>query len=245
MSRRLAALVLCMALPLPAIAHTHVVAELGTAPLVGQVASTAQLQGDVNKQRAIFEAAAQGLGLTSSEFAQFSQRIAQRRLSYVVIPRHLDAMSWRSGGRVHVLRDVLIPASTMGWEIDLAEQGEIVALFIPNKCGNLSVVRKPIPLIASAAVPVDKPVVEAISVAPALPAAPSPATPAPYASLAMSSPSAPAHHFRVWPLLVIPFVALLVSHGHSGTIGTGAPPVPALPAAPTPPPAGCASPTPH
>ncbi len=148
MVRRLLALLMCVALPLPAAAQTHVIAQLGTAPLVGQVESTQQLQSDVAQQRAIFSAAGQSLGLTPAEFAQFQRRIANRQLSYVTIPRRLDAMSWRSGGRVHVLHDVLIPAHTMGWEVDLTEHSQIVALFIPNKCGNLSLIRRPAPLLA-------------------------------------------------------------------------------------------------
>lgn len=251
MMRKLLALLLCTALPLPALAQTHVIAELGTAPLIGRVASTQQLQNDVSRQRDIFEAAGLQLGLTPAEFAQFQRQIAQRRLTYVVIPRRLDAMSWRSGGRVHVLHDVLIPANTMGWEVDLREHDRILALFIPNKCGNLSLLRKPAPLLAHAAPPVVKDVAFVATPSPAPTLAPTPApaatpavapTPAPYTSLAMSTSNAPSHHFRAWPLLLLPLIAMLVTHGHSGP---AAPMVPALPAAPTPPPVGCPTPAPH
>ncbi|HKU66228.1 MAG TPA: hypothetical protein VJP85_00475 [Candidatus Baltobacteraceae bacterium] len=250
MARKLLTLLLCIALPLPALAQPHVIAQLGTAPLIGQVASTQQLQGDVSKQREIFAAAGRQLGLTSAEFDQFSRRIARRQLTYVVIPRHLDAMSWRSGERVHVLHDVVIPAHTMGWEVDLAEKGQTVALFIPNKCGNLSLLRRPAPLVARvdavqtvAPSPSPSP---APTVAPTQAPAPTPApaTPAPYTSAAMST--GPAHHFRIWPLLLLPIVGLIVSHGHSGPpIGT-TPLVPSIPpAAPTPAPVAGCSPTPH
>ena len=255
MMRKLLALLLCTALPLPALAQTHVIAELGTAPLIGQVASTQQLQNDVSKQRDIFEAAGLQLGLTPAEFTQFEGQIARRRLTYVVIPRRLDAMSWRSGGRVHVLHDVLIPANTMGWEVDLREHDRILALFIPNKCGNLSLLRKPAPLLAAAPMVKDFAIAPAPSPVPTLAPTPAPAatpvptpavapTPAPYTSLAMSTSNAPpSHHFRAWPLLLLPLIAMLVSHGHSAPF---APPMaPALPAAPTPPPAGCPTPAPH
>lgn len=251
MMRKLLALLLCTALPLPALAQTHVIAELGTAPLIGQVASTQQLQNDVSKQRDIFESAGLQLGLTPAEFTQFERKIAQRRLTYVVIPRRLDAMSWRSGGRVHVLHDVEVPANTRGWEVDLREHNRILALFIPNKCGNLSLLRKPAPLLAQAA-----PQVKDVAIAPTPSPVPAPAatpvpaatpavapTPAPYTSLAMSTSTAPVHHFRAWPLLLLPLIAMFVSHGHSGPVSS--PLVPALPAAPTPPPAGCPTPAPH
>jgi hypothetical protein len=252
MTRKLLALLLCIALPLPAAAQTHVVAELGTAPLIGQVASTQALENDVTEKRALFEAAGSQLGLTPAEFQQFARRIRNRNFSYVVIPRHLDAMSWRSGGRVHVLHDVMIPAHTMGWEIDLAERGQIVALFIPNKCGNLSLLRKPAPVLAN------RPNVKAVAVAPPptptpIPPPPTPApsiapaiapTPAPYTNLAMSTASAPAHHPHLWPLLVLPLIAFFVSHGgHASPVGAAA--MPLTSAAPAAPLAGCPTPAPH
>lgn len=249
MLQRVLALMLCAALPLPALAQTHVIAELGTAPLIGQVASTAQLKHDVRNERSLFLAAGSGLGLTPAEFTAFEQQIAGGNLTYVTIPRKLDAMSWRSGTRVRVLHDVLIPANTKGWEVDIAEAGQTVALFIPNKCGNLSLVRRRVPMVARIA-PVQEPpmpaVVDATQFAP--PPAPLPAplpepvaTPPPYADAAMSTP--PTHHTRLWPLLLlVPVVAMFASHGHSGPIGL----TPVAPAAPAPPPvAGCPTPAPH
>ncbi len=249
MIRRILAALLCAALPAPALAQTHVVAELGTAPLIGQVASTQQLQADVTKQRALFAAAGSELGLTPSEYAQFEQRISDRQLAYVTIPRHLDAMSWRSGGRVHVLHDVVIPAGTRGWEVDLREPGRIVALFVPNKCGNLSILRRPAPAIARAPQPVTATPAPIATLAPdAEPAvavfAPKPAPAlAPYTSVAASTGSAPAHHFRAWPLLLlVPIVALLAAHGHSTAVSSS-PLMPAIPPA-VPPPAPAPTPLP-
>ena len=253
MKRKLLALLVCAALPIPALAQPHVIAELGTAPLIGQVASTQQLQSDVRAQRAVFEAAGRDLGLTSAEFAQFEQRIERRDLTYVVIPRHLDAMSWRSGGRVHVLHDVIVPAGTHGWEVDLREGSQILALFIPNRCGNLSLLRRPAPRLARAPqvkalsqAPLPAPPPVALSTqAPLAPPTPVPAapTPAPYASLAMSTspaPAPPAHHFRAWPLLLIPIVALFASHhGGTGPVVSGP-----LPASGPPAVVGCPTPKP-
>lgn len=237
-ARTLVSLVLIGAMPIQAIAGPHAIAELGTAPLIGQIASTAQLQADVSRQRALFAAAGSKLGLTPREYAQFASRIGSRQLAYVIIPRHLDAMSWSSGGNVYVLHDVIIPANTHGWEIDLQESGQEVALFVPARCGNLSILRRSIPRLASAGKPHLRrtlPVAmkrEAPQVAPPAPATASAAappvafampaaspTPAPlYEALAPSRPAAApvTHRPRLWPLLaLIPIAFFLGGHGSS------------------------------
>lgn len=252
--RKLLTLLLTLAVPTPAFAQSHVIAQLGTAPLVGEIASTAQLQSDVARNRRLFESAGGKLGLTPAEYAQFETRIASRQLAYVTLPRHLDAMSWSSRGNVYVLHDVVIPADTKGWEIDLKEGRSIVALFIPARCGNLSIVRKALPAIAQA--PARPVKVEAAatqppapSTAPAAPVVAMPdtpaATPAPYQSVATST--GPAHHLRWWPLLLIPIAALFFHGGGSSSplsspafVTTPAAPVVPVVAAPTPQPAvGC------
>ncbi len=176
-----------------------------------------------------------------------------------MIPRRLDAMSWSSGGHVYVVHDVLIPASTYGWEIDLQETDHIVALFVPARCGNLSLLRGPLPAIAKAPVAPPRVAVEAAATAPpvqeapavSMPATPAP-TPAPYESVAASTPA--THHLGWWPLLIVPIVAMLVSsHGASGhpslsipPLSNGPPPsTPSIPIAPTPPPTGCTPPPAH
>lgn len=257
LARIITALLLTLAIPMPALAQPHVIAELGTAPLIGQISSTSQLQADVTQQRRLFERAGTKLGLTPDEYAQFSARISSRRLAYVTIPRRLDAMTWSSGGRVYVLHDVVIPAHTKGWEIDLQEQHQIVALFIPARCGNLSVLRKPMPALAQAA-PAKRVAVEAAATAPpqpeqtpapavmpaavALPAAPA-ATPAPYTAVATATPA--THHVRLWPLLLIPIIALIAgSHGGSSIPPVGTTTLTNPPGAATPPPASCPTPAP-
>lgn len=242
---------------MPALAKPHVIAELGTAPLIGAIDSTSQLQADVSQQRRLFETAGTKLGLTPDEYAQFAARISDRRLAYVTIPRRLDAMTWSSGGRVYVLHDVVIPAQTKGWEIDLQEQHRIVALFIPARCGNLSVLRKPLPALAKAA-PAPRVAVEAAATAPpqpeqtpapavmpaavALPAAAA-ATPAPYTTVATATPA--THHARLWPLLLIPIIALIASHhGGSSVPSVGTTTLTNPPGSATPPPASCPTPAP-
>lgn len=272
------AALLGVSMPLVSLAAPHTIAQLGTAPLVGEVTSTPQLQSDVARNQRIFSDAASKLGLTPRQYAQFASRIANRQVAYVTIPRHLDAMSWSSGGRVYVLRDVIIPAGTNGWEVDLVEHHQVIAVFVPARCANLSVLRKPLPALAQATVPaVHAPRVR-VAAQETAPPAPAPATPAaaPVApvsnNVAVASPpptpgplaaiatsTGPSHRVGWWPLLLVPLIGFLGSHGgHSGgpTLPIIAPPgtsVSGLPmpgpggmrtTAPTPPPAGC-GPTPH
>lgn len=266
--RFLTATVLAVALPSVAFAQPHQIAQLGTAPLIGEISSTAQLRNDVARDEAVFKAAGSQLGLSAAEYAQFASRISSGRLTYVTLPRHLDAMSWASAGQVYVERNVIIPASTRGWEIDLAEPAQTVALFVPARCGNLSIVRRPRPHIASlphrkTAKPhhAPPPVIASLPApAPAPLDSPSPqpsAAPTPVATLVQTpamttisqmTPAPQTHHSAWWPLLLIPIAFLF--HGHGGVStnpGSGVqsfPPPPVL--APTPAPvAGCATPVPH
>lgn len=196
----------------PVLAHTTVIAELGSAPLLGTSASTAEMRERVARNEGIVSAAAFKLGLTTAEYAQFRTAIAESRVAWVTLPRHLDAMSWQSAEKVYVLRDVRIPAGTNGWEVDVRSQGKILSLYMPAKCGNLSLVRKAAPLVAHrppivtrvAALKVEPP---AEAVPPAVvAAAPPDDTPAPAPVVAQAEfPPAPVatHHSALFlaPLL--------------------------------------------
>ncbi|HZZ65141.1 MAG TPA: hypothetical protein VFE17_06570 [Candidatus Baltobacteraceae bacterium] len=271
--RTFLAALLGVSMPLVSLAAPHTIAQLGTAPLLGEVTSTPQLQSDVARNQRIFSDAASKLGLTSRQYAQFSSRIANRQVSYVTIPRHLDAMSWASGGRVYVLHDVIIPAGTNGWEIDLVEHHQILAVFVPARCANLSILRKPLPALAQAVPVAPAPRVRVAAAETAPPASPAPpaapvapasnavavaapaATPGPLASIASSS--GPTHRVGWWPLLLVPLIGFLGSHGGNsvaptlpiiappGTSAAGIPvpgPGGMRSVAPSPPPAGCPGP---
>lgn len=148
--RAIVAMVVCVSLPIAGVAAPHAIAQLGSAPLIGQITSTPQLQTNVSVNDRIFASAASKIGLTPREYAMFATRVQSRQLAYVTIPRHLDAMAWSSGGRVYAVHDVVIPAGTHGWEVDLVERHSLVAVFVPQRCGNLSVVRRPLPALARA-----------------------------------------------------------------------------------------------
>ncbi|HEY9085488.1 MAG TPA: hypothetical protein VIN40_06085 [Candidatus Tyrphobacter sp.] len=120
----------------------HVLPVLGTAPLLGQMSSVADLQQRVSERRAMFETASEDLGLTGSETSQLEARIASGQVRWVRVPRHLDAMTWAWDGSVYMYRDVLIPGGQYGWEVDLQVGSNVHALFIPAACGNLSLVER-------------------------------------------------------------------------------------------------------
>ncbi len=217
----------------PAFARTIVISELGHAPLVGApLTSTADLKRHFREQVGLFDEAGRTLGFTNREYERVRVLIATTNPAYVRIPRHLDAMTGYWDGRVHALHDVQIPANQFGWEVDVPSGKSTLAVYIPNKCGNISFVRRPPVRVAARKVvpPLPQPYhmpmpAAAVPVAPE--AAPvvavAPAAAIPGAVL----PAAVAHSVGLLPLLAgLPFIPLLVGGG-GGNNNTppGAPPL--------------------
>jgi hypothetical protein len=100
----------------------------------------ADLYADTQDRPAIFEEAARKIGLTTREYAEFRQALAQGSALYVRLPRHIDAMSGvhRRNGQVYVLHNVLVPAGSVGWQVNLADGTTVL---VPRVCGNLSMNR--------------------------------------------------------------------------------------------------------
>lgn len=221
------------ALAAPAAAKTTVISQLGTSPLLGQSSSSAALKTNVARHQQLLESAAAKMGLSPGEYSSFRQQIAASHYTWVTVPRHLDSMSWASGQRVHIIRDVMIPAGTNGWEVDLRHNNQILALFMPAVCGNLSLIRKNMPVVA-----------KVVPHAPKLVAKAAPAPMAPPVAVGMppqvmgveSAPAPPAdtvvaagtvHKASLLPLLlgIIPFI-IGGGGGGSGHGGFTPPPVP-------------------
>jgi hypothetical protein len=180
---------------LPASAKTTVIRELGTAPLLGESSSTNEMRDRVEKNQTVLREAALKSGLTAAQYQQVNEAIAASRVQWVTVPRHLTVMTWRSGVNVYVIHDVKIPPRVNGWEVDLKERHDTLAVYLPAKCGNLSYVRRPrqdvavvphprAPQAVAAVVPVAAPApVPAVVAAPAAaPAAPAAAPAAPSAA---------------------------------------------------------------
>lgn len=148
-TRPVAAAVLAVSMTLPAMAQPIEIATLGRAPLMGQSTNPAELQYNFKHNEALMRRAGAGLGLTNEQYEQFRLALEVGKPNWVTVPRHLDAMTWSSGGQVHVLHDVIIPANQKGVEVDLHSGDKIIALFLPAKCGNLSVIRRSLPHVAA------------------------------------------------------------------------------------------------
>ena len=148
-TRPAVAVLLVASMGLPAMAQPIEIATLGRAPLMGQSTNPAELQYNVKKNEALLRRAGMDLGLTTEQYEQFRLALEVGRPNWVTVPRHLDAMTWASGGQVHVLRDVIIPPNQKGVEVDLHSGDKIISLFLPAKCGNLSVIRRSVPHVAT------------------------------------------------------------------------------------------------
>src|SRR5947209_5551745 len=148
-TRPVLAAVLVASMALPPMAQPIEIATLGRAPLMRTSTNPAELQYNFKKNEALMRRAGEGLGLTREQYEQFRLALEVGRPNWVTVPRHLDAMTWASGGQVHVLHDVIIPANQKGVEVDLHAGDKIIALFLPAKCGNLSVIRRNVPHVAA------------------------------------------------------------------------------------------------
>jgi hypothetical protein len=220
-TRPVATALLVMMTGLPALAQPIEIATLGRSPLMGQSTNAAELKTNFTKNEGLMRQAGMDLGLTTEQYEQFRLALEVGKPNWVTVPRHLDAMTWASGGRVHILHDVIIPPNQKGVEIDLHSSDKVIALFLPAKCGNLSVIRRSVPHVAAVRnFPV--PHVAAVSVPPP-PDQTTVAVEQPPVVAAVAPPlaiPAVAHHgFSLLPLAaLLPF---LVHSGGSNNVVSG------------------------
>jgi hypothetical protein len=203
----------------PGMAQTHHITTLGRAPLLGTSTTRAQMSQLAHANSERLALAGQKLGMTPAEFRSFKAGLSTAK--YVVVPRHLDGMSWYDGG-TYVTADVMIPSDTRGWEVDVVRNEHLLRVFMPATCGNLSILRSMQPRLA--AKPAKASVESSIermamapTPAPAATEAPAP-TPAPVAQVAEIHPApAAVHHARFgWlPYLLVGAVIPLLFHGGS------------------------------
>jgi hypothetical protein len=162
----------------PSLSAPTVIAELGTAPLLGSNTTLSQLQISIARNENRLSTAATLAGMSPAEYRAFRIATQTQRPDWVRIPRRLTAMTWYSGGRVRVTYDVEIPAATYGFEYDESGPAQRLRIYLPVACGNLSVLRERIrraaahkPPMAVSAIP---PHAVPLTVATAQPAAAAP-----------------------------------------------------------------------
>lgn len=214
-------------LGVPALAAPTVIADLGSAPLLGQTASISELQINIARNEDRVAKAAALAGMTPSEYRAFLDAVQTVRPAWVRVPRHLAAMTWFDGSDVRVIKDVIIPAATYGLEYDESTANSRLRIFVPVACGNLSILRERI--VRAAVIPPRTTVasipVAAIPRAQATPPAPVSQSQATPATTAVPSPvpspttiyvgSQPKH--GLWPFLAVLFGFLNFGGGGNST----------------------------
>lgn len=213
----------------PSLSAPTVIAELGTAPLLGPNTTLSQLQISIARNESRLATAAALAGMSPSEYRAFRIATQTQRPDWVRIPRRLTAMTWYSGGQVRVTYDVEIPAATYGFEYDEAGPAQRLRIYLPVACGNLSVLRERLrraaahkpPMAVSAIPPHASPLVAA----PAGPAESAPqaqsmptSIPTPAPTIYLGSQS--RHGFFPFLATLFGFIAV-GGHSHSGGGGGG------------------------
>lgn len=141
--------VLITQLPLQAqaIDAPYVIEQLGRSPVIGSIRSTAVLRAHAHE----LIAASKTLDLTQGESDALSDALLHypKLFGYGPIPRHLDAMTGGGPDGYHVIRNVIIPPNQYGWELAFSHGTTRTVFYIPNRCGNVSIVRSYVPAPAT------------------------------------------------------------------------------------------------
>jgi hypothetical protein len=163
----------------------------------------------------VFRAAAQRVGLTDAQYREFGNALLDGKAVYVKLPRRMDAMSGERNGSVYAVKNAVMTSSVMGWEATLADGTQV---YVPQVCGNISVLRQP--RIAHAQVHHFVPSVATVPRPPDTPVALTPPEAAvPVAAPAVASEAvvpAASHGVGAWPLLIPAAIGGIwagVSHG--------------------------------
>jgi hypothetical protein len=234
----------------PAAASERLVTDFSDGSLLGQIESTRALQQAFDDHETQLADAGAQIGLTPDQFRAVRVAVAAGRARYVELPQHIDAMTGEHDGHIFVVRNIRIPPRVFGWEVDLDEPGDVVKVYVPNRCGNISVVRERSQVLAAAPVyHVDSPPAGLAygPFAPGPSALPVPESSpdvayAPSLSTPAEAVQAATHHFAFLPFLLGGLLVGFLSsggHGTGVTIGAHPTPVPIVTPAPTPTPVSC------
>lgn len=220
-------LAVLLAVPAVPVRGQTYVTSLRTGALLGESSSAARLRALVRSHRDRLLTAAAMSGLNHGERLALLQRLRRGRMQWRILPRRLDTMAWLARGSVRVLRDVVIPARTYGWEIDVPSARGNLWLFLPAACGNLSMIRTPLPVSRGEVTLNSPPVVRLHPYAAPFEIAPPPVDVLAYAPEMpqLAAPPEAKHHAFPWWLLalLLPFAGGSSGGGSSPIVITPTP----------------------
>lgn len=212
-----AALVLIGSL-FPAFGQAQVVVNLHADRLLGQSNSAVALNARVAQLGSRFDEAVAKVGLTPDERQQLRDAISDRVMQFGAMPHRVDVMTALRHGRVYTVRNAVMPQHTMGWYLVMNEERVTRIVYIPQVCGNVSLITKRARRIAR---------VSPAHYTPQPPVAYVPPAPVPSPALVQPEfPPAPVHRGSILPWLA---GLLIPSIGGPGTEATPCPMQPVCP----------------
>jgi hypothetical protein len=150
--------------------------------------------------------AARKMGLSPAEIAELDRRIIAGQVARTLLPTRLDAMAGMRHGRVYALRSVRVKEGEATFVIALGN-GKLV--YVPVKCGNLSLLRSAPPAVAHRKPAVARPPVKVAVHPPPVERRPLTGVPPAFVAAAVSQPpSAILAPVAVAPVMPIPPAAL-------------------------------------
>lgn len=177
----------------PALGQADVAVNLHADRLLGQANSAVALNARVAQLGPRYEEAVRKAGLTSDERQQLRDAIADRVMQFGPMPRRVDVMTAYKHGRVYTVRNAVMPAHTMGWYLVMNEDTVTRTVYIPQVCGNVSVITRPARRIAR--------VLHATHTPPPVAYVPPSPAPSPAPIAQAEFPPAPVHRHSILPWL--------------------------------------------
>jgi hypothetical protein len=195
----------------------------------GRVRAPEEILYSMNERPELWKRAARAIGLTPAEYRQVHDDFVSGNYTHRSLPRRLDAMSGDRRGTVYAVHNAVIKSPSASWpagyRVVLADGAQV---YIPDICGNLSVLRSPQRLaklppithapphyrLALASTPIDQPVTVTPPDVPAQPA------------IAQAVPATIAHAGCAWWCFAAPLLGIVpaVDHGSSTPPTLSAPP---------------------
>lgn len=195
----------------------------------GRVRTAEEISYSMKQRPELWKRAARAIGLTPAEYGEVQHDLLFGNYTHRNLPRRLDAMSGDRRGSVYAVHNAVIRSQSAFWPAGYrVVLGDGAQVYIPDICGNLSVLRSPQRLaklapithapphyrLAIASTPIDQPVAVTAPDVPAQPA------------IAQAVPATIAHAGCAWWCFAAPLLGIVpaVDHGSSSTPTVTVPP---------------------